>query len=529
MAALGYLRTPYIVRCLSRHSRQVVRPVVLKTWQVQGMATHASVDDIKLKDPSLFKQEAFVNDKWTSGSAQERFDVYDPATGKVIGTCPDMSAQDTRNAIEVAEKAFHSWATQSAKSRHDIMKKWYDLMMENQEDLGKILTWENGKTFTEAKGEIAYGASFIEWFAEEAVRTYGDIIPSPTPGNRFLTIKQPVGVCGIITPWNFPNAMITRKVGAALAAGCTVVVKPGSETPFSALAIAELGLRAGIPPGVLNVVTSHKHMKDVGEELTTNPLVKKISFTGSTPVGKLLMRQSSSTLKKMSLELGGNAPFIIFDDADVDSAVEGAIMSKFRGTGQTCVCANRIYVQKGIYDEFASKVAAKVEKFKAGNGFDPATTHGPLIHEKAVEKVQRHVDDAVKQGAQVLAGGKHLGGNFYQPTVLGGMTGDMILSSEETFGPVAGLFPFSTEDEVIQLANNTPFGLAAYFYSRDIGRCFRVAERLDTGMVGVNSPMVSSPYAPFGGVKESGMGREGSKYGIQDYMNVKFINLGNLQ
>ncbi|KAI8576470.1 hypothetical protein K450DRAFT_256887 [Umbelopsis ramanniana AG] len=455
--------------------------------------------------------------------------VIDPATGEEIGKVPDMGVEDAKEAIDIASASFKTWSRTTAKERHDLMKKWYDAMMANQEDLATILTWENGKSLAESRGEIIYGSSFIEWFAEEAVRSYGAVIPNNVASQRYITIKQPVGVVGIITPWNFPNAMITRKVGAALAAGCTVVIKPGAETPFSALALCELAERVGIPAGVINIVTTDAHVKDIGTELTTNPIIKKISFTGSTAVGKLLMKQSSDTMKKISMELGGNAPFIVFDDADVDAAVEGAIASKFRGTGQTCVCANRMYVQKGIYPEFASRLAEKVAQFRIGHGFDKETNFGPLINHAAVKKVTTLVDDAVSKGGELLVGGKHAGGNFYEPTVISGMTKEMRIATEEIFGPVAGLFEFETEDEVIELANNTQFGLAGYFFSRDVGRVWRVAEKLEVGIVGANSGIVSNCYTPFGGVKESGMGREGSLYGISDYQNIKYINMGGIQ
>ncbi|KAF7722250.1 succinate semialdehyde dehydrogenase NADP+ linked [Apophysomyces ossiformis] len=490
----------------------------------QSLVTSAPIP--KLSDPDLFRQQAFIDNEWQS--SEKTFTVYDPASNQTIGTVPDMGVQETKQAIQAASKAFKTWSRTTGKERHDLLKRWYEAVLNHKEDLATLLTWENGKTITEARGEIVYGASFFEWFAEEAVRTYGTVIPSHIPNQRFVTIKQPVGVVGIITPWNFPNAMITRKVGAALAAGCTVVIKPGAETPYSALALCELAKRVGIPAGVVNVVTTDTQVADVGKELCTNPTVKKISFTGSTAVGKLLMSQSASTMKKLSMELGGNAPFIVFDDADIDAAVEGALASKYRGTGQTCVCANRIYVQKGVYAEFATRLANKVREFQVGHGFHEKTTHGPLINSKAVEKVQRHIDDAVKYGAKIIVGGNHLGGSFFEPTVLTGMTKDMAISDEETFGPVAGLFEFSTEDEVVEMANNTPFGLAGYFYSRDIGRIWRVAERLESGMVGVNSGIISNCYAPFGGIKESGMGREGSMFGIDDYMNIKYINMGGI-
>ncbi|KAI8374457.1 Aldehyde/histidinol dehydrogenase, partial [Radiomyces spectabilis] len=519
------LRTSYIRACFQT-SRNPSRNFIFTNMASRNIVTSVSVP--KLKDSSLLRHAAFINNEWIPASS-ETFRVIDPANGEEIGQLPEMGAKETKEAIQVASDAFKKWSRTTAKERHDLLKKWYDIVMANQEDLATILTWENGKTIAEARGEIAYGASFFEWFAEEAVRSYGNVIPSPIPSQRYITIKQPVGVVGIITPWNFPNAMITRKVGAALAAGCTVVIKPGAETPYSALALCELAKRIGIPAGVINVVTTEKKVAEVGKELCTNPIVKKISFTGSTAVGKLLMSQSSGTMKKISMELGGNAPFIVFDDADLDAAVDGALASKFRGTGQTCVCANRIYVQKGVYKAFAEKLAAKVGGFKVGHGFATDTTHGPLINDKAVEKVQRHLEDAVSKGAEVVIGGKHLGGSFFEPTVITGMTKEMTIFEEETFGPLAALFEFDTEEQVIQLANDTPFGLAGYFYSRDIGRIWRVAEALETGMVGANSGIISSCYSPFGGVKESGVGREGSMYGMDDYLNIKYINMGGLQ
>ncbi|KAG0746120.1 hypothetical protein G6F57_006646 [Rhizopus arrhizus] len=487
-----------------------------------------TVDVPKLRDPSLLKHAAFINNEWTNKNVDETFSVLDPATDKEIGNLPDLGAKETKEAIEVAAEAFKSWSTTTGKERHDLLIKWFRLMMEHQQDLATILTWENGKTLTEAKGEVAYGASFFEWFAEEAVRTYGTVIPSHLPQQRFVTIKQPVGVVGIITPWNFPIAMITRKVGAALAAGCTCVIKPGAETPYSALAMCVLAQRAGIPAGVVNVIPTHKHVADVGKELCTNPTVRKISFTGSTAVGKLLMSQSANTMKKVSMELGGNAAFIVFDDADVQAAIDAIIACKFRGTGQTCVSANRIYVQKGIYHELSSRLSEKVSQFRVGHGFHADTTHGPLINDKGVEKVKKHINDAVQKGAQVLTGGKHLGGSFFEPTVLGGMKNTMTIHSEETFGPVAALFEFVDEDEVITLANDTNFGLASYFFSRDVGRCWRIAERLESGMVGVNTGIISNCYAPFGGVKESGLGREGSQFGLDDYTHIKYINMGGI-
>jgi succinate-semialdehyde dehydrogenase / glutarate-semialdehyde dehydrogenase len=404
-------------------------------------------------------------------------------------------------------------------------------MVENAEDLATLITWENGKPLADAKGEVTYAANFFEWFSEEAPRIYGDTIPSSVPGNRVWTVKEPVGVCGLITPWNFPAAMITRKIGPALAVGCTVVCKSPGETPFTSLAIAELAHRAGVPKGVVNVITALGNTAEVGELLTTHPTIRKISFTGSTGVGKLLMRQCSSTLKKLSLELGGNAPFIVFDDADVDAAVTGAIASKFRGSGQTCVCANRIFVQRGVYDEFAEKFAAKVKEFRVGNGFEQGITHGPLIHDRAIAKVEQHVRDAESKGAKLVVGGQKLpdlGSNFFQPTVLTGMTTKMAMATEETFGPVAGLFPFDTEEEVVKIANSTPVGLAGYFYSRDVQRVYRIAEHLEVGMVGVNTGLISDPAAPFGGVKESGFGREGSLYGVGEYQITKMVTYGGM-
>ncbi|RHZ58165.1 hypothetical protein Glove_375g91 [Diversispora epigaea] len=482
----------------------------------------------KLKDPSLFCQNAFVNGEWVKSKTKKEFSVLDPATNQEIGKVPEMNAEDIKIAIKAAKEAFKDWAALTAKNRHDFLKTLNSFILDNKNDLATILTQENGKPINEALEEIKYGAGFIEWFSEETRRTYGDVIPSPMKSNRILVQKQPVGVVGIITPWNFPNAMITRKIGAALAAGCTVVIKPAAATPFSALAIAKLASKAGFPKGVINVVTAEQNLKEVGLELTTNPDVKKISFTGSTPVGKMLMQQSSSTLKKISLELGGNAPFIVFDDAEVEAAVEGTIKSKFRSSGQTCVCANRIYVQSSIYAEFATHLSEKVSKFKIGNGFDQQTTHGPLIDEKAIKKVTRHVEDAVAKGAEILVGGVQRNGNFFEPTVLTGMTSEMDITREETFGPVAALYKFESEDEVIKLANDSNVGLAGYLYSRDVGRCWKVAEALELGIVGVNTGAISYVEAPFGGVKESGIGREGSKYGIDEYLNIKYINFGGL-
>ncbi|KZT42952.1 succinic semialdehyde dehydrogenase [Sistotremastrum suecicum HHB10207 ss-3] len=474
-------------------------------------------------DNSLIKQQGYINGNWLDAASGATIKVTNPANGDELGTIPEMGLQETKQAIEAAGKAFETWSTTTAKYRHDLMKKLFSLMQEHNEDLGRIMTLENGKPLVEGKAENQYSASFIEWFAEEAVRTYGKNIPSPFPHIRNVTIKQPVGVCSILTPWNFPSAMITRKLGAALAAGCTVVIKPPPETPFSALALTELARRAGFPDGVINVVTTQANVAEVGKEMCENKIVKKVSFTGSTPVAKLLYGIAASTLKKVSIEAGGNAPFIVFNDADVDAAVDGAIASKFRGSGQTCVCANRIYVQSSVYAEFASRLSEKVSAFKVGNGLDKDTTHGPLIHGRAIEKVKRHVDDAVQRGASVLVGGKHIDGNFYAPTVLCDVPRDAEIMDEETFGPVAALVKFETEEEVIRLANDTPVGLAGYLYSRDVGRVWRVSEALQVGMIGANTGLISQAPIPFGGVKESGLGREGGPSGIDEYMITKFI------
>lgn len=445
---------------------------------------------------------------------------------------PEMNKVDAEAAIQAAADALPSWRTWTGRQRGRALRKWYDLMTENSDDIAKIITWENGKPFNDAKGEVAYAAGFYEWFAEEAPRIYGDTIPSSVGTNRVFTVREPVGVCGLITPWNFPAAMITRKIGPALAAGCTIVAKSPGETPFTANAIAELGIRAGIPKGVINFISGLESTPELGQTLTSSNIVRKISFTGSTRVGKLLANQSADTLKKLSFELGGNAPFIVFDDADLDLAVAGAIASKFRSSGQTCVCANRIFVQEGIYDKFAEAFAAKVQGFKVGPGFGEGVTHGPLIHDRAIAKVYEHVEDAKKHGGKVIVGGQkmpELGDNFFQPTVITGMTPDMQLHSEETFGPVAGLFPFKTEKDVVALANSAEVGLAGYFFSKDVQRVYRVAEAIETGMVGVNTGLISDPAAPFGGVKHSGFGREGSKYGIEEYQIVKTVTLGGVE
>jgi succinate-semialdehyde dehydrogenase/glutarate-semialdehyde dehydrogenase len=481
-----------------------------------------------LQDPGLLRQANYIDGAWVAADDGATLEVRNPATGAVIGTVPKGGKGETRRAIEAAERALVDWRARTAKERHAILIRWFDLMMENQEDLARIMTAEGGKPLAEARGEIAYGASFIQWFAEEGKRVYGDTIPSPVAGRRMMVIKQPVGVCGAITPWNFPNAMIGRKAGPALAAGCTMVLKPASATPYSALALAELGERAGIPKGVFSIVTGSASA--IGEELTTNPIVRKITFTGSTEVGKQLMAASAGTVKKVSMELGGNAPFIVFDDADVDAAVEGAIASKFRNTGQTCVCANRILVQDGIYDTFVKKLAVATGNLKVADGFEDGAQIGPLIDDAAVAKVEDHIKDATGKGAKVLTGGERhsLGGSFYKPTVLSDVTPQMKVAREETFGPLAPVFRFKDEAEAIRMANDTEFGLAAYFYSRDVGRVWRVGEALEYGIVSINVGVFSNEVAPFGGVKESGVGREGSKYGIDDYLEMKFLCLGGI-
>ncbi|MFZ5789842.1 MAG: NADP-dependent succinate-semialdehyde dehydrogenase [Pseudomonadota bacterium] len=483
---------------------------------------------LPLKDPRLLRQQAYINGKWVNADSGKTIDVTNPATGEKLGTVPNMGAAETRRAIDAANAAWGPWRKKTAKERANILRKWFNLMMENQEDLGVILTAEQGKPLAEAKGEIAYGASFVEWFAEEAKRVYGDTIPGHQPDKRIVVIKEPVGVVGAITPWNFPNAMITRKCAPALAAGCPVVIKPASETPYSAFALAELAERAGFPAGVINILTGSA--REIGGELTSNPIVRKISFTGSTEVGKILLKQSADTVKKMSMELGGNAAFIVFDDADLDAAVEGAMMSKYRNTGQTCVCANRILVQDKVYDAFAQKLAAAVAKLRVGDGLKGETQQGPLINMKAVEKVEEHIADAVKKGAKVVVGGKRhaLGGSFFEPTVLANVTTQMAVAREETFGPVAPLFRFKTDEEAVALANDTEFGLANYFYARDLGRVWRVAEGLESGIIGINTGIISTEVAPFGGVKESGFGREGSKYGMDDFLVIKYLCMGGI-
>lgn len=481
---------------------------------------------MNLNDPNLFRQQAYINGEWVNADSGKESKVTNPSNDTLLGTIPNCGPDETRRAIEAANAAWPAWRSKTAKERSDILRRWNDLMLQNADDLAKIMTLEQGKPFLEAKGEIAYGASFIEWFAEEGRRIYGDVIPPHQADKRIVVLKEPIGVCCAITPWNFPNAMITRKAGPALAAGCPMVVKPASATPFSALAIAELGERAGIPPGVFSVVTcSGENSGKVGTEMCSNPIVRKVTFTGSTPVGKMLMKQTAETVKKVSMELGGNAPFLVFDDADLDAAVEGAITSKYRNAGQTCVCTNRLLVQDGIYDAFAEKLVAAVKKLPVGDGMEPDVLIGPLINQDAVEKMDEHIGDAVSKGARVLLGGKKhsLGGTFYEPTVVVDMTQDMLVARDETFGPLAPLFRFKTEEEAIQMANDTEFGLASYFYSKDMARVWRVSEALEYGIVGVNTGLISTAVAPFGGVKESGLGREGSKYGIEDYLETKYI------
>jgi succinate-semialdehyde dehydrogenase / glutarate-semialdehyde dehydrogenase len=479
-----------------------------------------------LKDVDLFREACYVNGQWIPAASGATIAVDDPATGDVIGTVPKCGRAETRQAIDAAAAAFPEWRARTGKERAIVLRKWYDLIMANQEDLARLMTLEQGKPLTESRGEVAYGASFLEWFGEEAKRTYGDTIPGHQRDKRIVVIKEPVGVVGCITPWNFPIAMITRKVGPALAAGCTVIAKPASQTPYSALALAVLGERAGVPKGVLNVVTGSA--AEIGGELTANPTVRKISFTGSTEVGKVLMAQCAATVKKMSLELGGNAPFIVFDDADLDAAVEGAIISKYRNAGQTCVCANRLLVQASVYDDFAGRLTKAADKLKIGSGLEDGVTQGPLIDAAAIAKVESHIQDAVSKGATILTGGQRVNDRFFKPTVLTGATRDMAVAREETFGPVAPLFKFETEADAIQLANATEFGLAAYFYGRDIARVWRVAEALEYGMVGINTGLISTEVAPFGGVKESGLGREGSKYGIEEYLEVKYLCMGGI-
>jgi succinate-semialdehyde dehydrogenase / glutarate-semialdehyde dehydrogenase len=483
---------------------------------------------MELKDPKLFRQQCYVNGEWVDALNRGTFPVANPATGETLGTVPRMGAEETRQAIEAADRALPAWRAKTAKERAHILRRMYDLMMRNQEDLATLMTAEQGKPLTESRGEIAYAAAFIEWFGEEGKRVYGDTIPQHAADKRIVVTKEPIGVCCAITPWNFPAAMITRKAGPALAAGCTMVVKPASATPYSALALCEIAERAGVPKGVFSCVTGPA--TEIGAEMTSNPTVRKLTFTGSTATGKLLMEQCAGTVKKISLELGGNAPFIVFDDADIEMAVRGAIASKYRNAGQTCVCANRVLVQDGIYDAFTKRLAETAGAMKVADGFEPGAVIGPLIDMKAVEKVEAHIADAVKKGAKVVAGGKRhaLGGTFFEPTVLADVTTDMVVTKEETFGPVAPVYRFKSEDDAVKMANDTEFGLASYFYSRDIGRIWRVAEGLEYGIVGINEGIISTEIAPFGGMKESGIGREGSKYGIEEFLEVKYLCMGGI-
>ena len=483
---------------------------------------------MKITDSKFYRDKCYINGEWVSADSGETISVNNPATLEEIGTVPKCETAETRRAIEAANAAWPEWKAKSARQRSDILRKWFDLMIENKEELAQMMTVEQGKPINESRGEIGYGASFVEWFSEEAKRVYGDTIPDPMTDRRIVVLKQPVGVVASITPWNFPNAMITRKCAPALAVGCPVVIKPASQTPFSALALAVLAEEAGFPKGILNVITGKASA--IGDELATNPIVRKLSFTGSTEIGKVLLEKCSGTVKKVSMELGGHAPFIVFDDANIDDAVAGAMQSKFRNTGQTCVCANRIYVQENVHDEFCKKFVEAVSKMKVGDGLNEENSSGPMIDEHSLSKVEEHVEDAVACGAKVAIGGaKHsLGLNFYQPTILTGVTPEAKITSEETFGPVAPVYKFKDENEVIDLANNSPYGLASYFYSRDIGRIWRVAEALEYGMVGVNTGLTSKAEAPFGGIKESGLGREGSKYGIDDFIEIKYINMCGL-
>lgn len=483
---------------------------------------------LKLNRPDLFRQQCFLAGKWVDADSGEAIDVFNPATGEKIGTVPNMGAKETQRAIEEANNAWATWRGLTAKQRAQILRRWFDLMTAHSDDLALIMTAEQGKPLAEAKGEIAYGAAYFEWYGEEGKRAYGDIIPAASNSQRIVVTKEPIGVCAAITPWNFPSSMITRKAGAALGAGCPIVVKPATQTPYSALALAVLAEEAGVPAGIFSIITGSASA--IGGEMTSNPIVRKVTFTGSTEVGRLLMKQSAESIKKVSMELGGNAPFIVFDDADLDAAVDGAMASKYRNSGQTCVCANRLYVHANVYDEFSKKLAQAVSKLKVGNGVDEGVTQGPLIDRSAIEKMQEHIDDAVSKGAAVLSGGKPVGTDtlFFEPTILTNVTSDMKVAREETFGPLAPLFKFSSDEEVVQMANDTEFGLASYFYSRDIGRVWRIAEALDYGMVGVNTGILSNEAAPFGGVKQSGVGREGSRYGLDDYLVIKYMCLGGI-
>ncbi len=490
--------------------------------------SNTSGNPLNLNDPELFRQQCLINGDWCDADGGATLDVVNPATGAVMGTVPEMGGAETRRAIDAAKSAMPEWAGKTAKERATILRRWHDLMLENTDDLARLMTMEMGKPLAEAKGEVAYAASFIEWFAEEGKRIYGDTIPEHQSDKRIIVLKQPIGVTVAITPWNFPIAMITRKAAPALAAGCPMVIKPAEMTPFSAFAMAVLAERAGVPKGILGVVTGVP--QDIGGEMTSNPDVAKLTFTGSTATGKILMEQCAGTVKKTSMELGGNAPFIVFDDADLDDAVEAALASKYRNAGQTCVCANRLYVQEGVYDDFADRLAAKVKEMKVGNGLEEGVTQGPLINMAAVEKVEDHIADAVSKGATVLTGGNRheMGQSFFEPTILTNATSDMKVAREETFGPMAPLFKFKDEAEVIRLANDTEFGLAAYLCARDIGRIWRVSEGLEYGIVGINTGIISTEVAPFGGVKQSGIGREGSKYGLDDYLEIKYMCLGGL-
>ena len=511
----GCAHRPPGIPCEAAHPKEI--PMDMKTSPLA-----------LLKDPTLLKTDALINGQWLKGSA--RFDVNDPSTGLKLADVANLGAKDAEEAIAAANAAWPAWRSKTGKERHAILLKWYQLLMANVEDLGRILTAEQGKPFAEARGEVAYGASFVEWYAEEAKRVNGETLPPFDNNRRLMVLRQPIGVCAAITPWNFPLAMITRKVAPALAAGCPVVIKPAELTPLTALAAAELAMRAGIPAGVLNVLTADSDNSiAAGKVFCASDTVRHISFTGSTEVGRILMAQSAPSIKKLALELGGNAPFIVFDDADIDSAVEGAMASKYRNAGQTCVCANRIYVQDGVYDQFVEKFAAKVKGLKVGNGFEDGVVQGPLIEDSAVDKVQRHVDDAIAKGGKLLAGGKRLKGQFFEPTVISEATGDMLCAKEETFGPFAPVFRFKHEQEAIDAANNTEFGLASYFYSRDIGRIYRVAEALEYGMVGINAGVIATEHVPFGGVKQSGLGREGSSHGMDEYLEMKYLCLGDIQ
>jgi succinate-semialdehyde dehydrogenase / glutarate-semialdehyde dehydrogenase len=497
--------------------------------QQEYAMSHANKNIPQLNDASLLRNQAYIDGRWINAAGN--FDVTDPADGGVVGAVPNLGAEHAQSAIDAAHAAFPAWAAKTGKERAAVMRKWFDLMMANADDLAALMTAEQGKPLAEAKGEVVYGASFIEWYAEEAKRVSGDVMASTWTDKRMVVLKQPIGVCAAITPWNFPIAMITRKVAPAIAAGCTIVLKPAEQTPLSALAMAELAHRAGLPAGVINIVTADADRSiEVGKVLCSSPVVRHLSFTGSTPVGRILMQQCAPTVKKLALELGGHAPFIVFEDAELDAAVEGALVSKYRNAGQTCVCTNRFYVQESIHDAFVERLAAGAGRIKVGNGFEQGVNQGPLIDDQAVAKVEEHVADAQAKGAKVLAGGKRhaLGGYFYEPTVLSGVTGDMKIMREETFGPVAAVVKFKTEEEAIAAANNTEFGLASYFYSRDIGRVWRVAEKLEYGMVGINTGLISNEVAPFGGVKQSGLGREGSKYGIDEYLEMKYLCIGGV-